>query len=1004
LDIHPARPAATGQLSAATLAAIVGLLEKASLAFYILDREGTLLQANGRFLDCLGIQSGDLAGFATERLRHDLPPEQARQWFQQAFDQTGEASEVGVWLREDGTQLPVRMSVVGLHTEAGDRLLVWGRDHSEELLVVDRLKESAGHQRHLAEGIYALSLTRTREEAFRVLVGRAEAILPGAHWFVEWLDGGGMRHQVPLAAAHPAGRSHLPESFLAFGLPTSGTGFASEVYDHRRLCFVEDASRSPELIPAELAQKHGLQSLLGVPLVFEGRITGILFGVSFQPEAPLGIREAQFSTLQNLARIAALAVERIQAEARLEVSAALARNLAAAVKDLAGATSEQALVTMLFQWAARLAPLPEWWFNRFDAALGTANTERWTPGMEVFGNAEEIRRAVLVHRNPLLEGIYLNHKGVHIPRCEGHPDLPDQDVWPYRTFVSLPMVHEGLVAGSLSGGSFGSQGHYRLSDDQVGALESLAEAAGLVMNRVRTRSALEAQETRFRLLFEQAPDPILLLSDGFIVDVNAAAADLFGLEPVDLFGYALGALSPDRQPDGSLSVEGCRANMEAALAGTQQRFEWTFLCAKGREAVCQVNLTRLEHGSQPILHAIVRDLTAQRQAEADRVALERQLFQAQKMESLGVLAGGIAHDFNNLLMGVLGHAGLALEQFSPLHPARRNLESIQKAGQRAADLTRQMLAYSGRGQFIVRQLDLTAQVSEMMHLLEVSIPKTVVLNLNLHKALPPITADASQVQQVIMNLVINAAESIGDVSGTITLSTGAQYLDADALESMLVGQEARPGFYVMLEVTDTGCGMDADTLSRIFEPFFTTKFTGRGLGLSAIMGIVRGHHGALRVQSIPGKGTTFKVLFPAQTPVIEALATHGLEPAACPGRETILVVDDDETVRAVARQALELRGFQVLEAHDGRVAVDLIRAHAEAIGLVLLDMTMPHMGGEAAFREMRALQPRLKVILSSGYNEAEAMERFREKGLMGFLQKPYGPKDLVSRIQTALEV
>jgi PAS domain S-box-containing protein len=663
--------------------------------------------------------------------------------------------------------------------------------------------------------------------------------------------------------------------------------------------------------------------------------------------------------------------------------------------------SQDALVATLFRWAVRLAPLPEWWFNRYDPATRTTITTHWTPGLEAFGTPEEICRPVSVRDSPMLEGMHLSHKGIHIPRCEGHPDLPAQEIWPFRTFVGLPLVHEGLVVGTLSGGSFGSQGHVQVSGDSFGALGSLAEAAGLVMNRLLARKALEAEEARFRLLFEQSPDPILLISDEGIVDSNAAASLLFGFERAAMPGRPMLSLSPERQTDGTLSEDGFREHLEGALLGAHQRFEWTFLCADGREAACLVKLTRLEHGNQPIIHAIVRDLTAQKQAELERAALERQLFQAQKMESLGVLAGGIAHDFNNLLMGVLGHAGLALEQLNPLHPARRNLESIQKAGQRAADLTRQMLAYSGRGQFVVHHLDLTSQVQEMLHLLEVSLPKTVVLNLDLRRGLPAVSADASQIQQVIMNLVINAAEAIGEKSGAITLATGAKHLDGTDMGKMLVGQDAAPGLYVYLEVTDTGCGMDADTLGRIFEPFFTTKFTGRGLGLSAIMGIVRGHQGALRVYSEVGQGTTFKVLFPAQGATAESLASPGLE-APWAGSGVILVVDDDETVRAVARQALELKGFQVLDAHDGRVALDLVRQHCGAIDLVLLDMTMPHMGGEAAFREMRLIRPDLSVILSSGYNEMESMSRFMGKGLKGFIQKPYGPRDLLAKVQEVL--
>jgi PAS domain S-box-containing protein len=745
-----------------------------------------------------------------------------------------------------------------------------------------------------------------------------------------------------------------------------------------------------------------LKSLLGLPLVFEGRITGVLFAVGFQDEAPVSPGETQFSILQNLARIAALALERIQAETRLEASAELARSLAAAVRDLSGASDEDGLVAVLFRWAAELAPLPEWWFNRYDPVTGNTTTTHWTTGLEAFGTREDIQRPVPIKDSPMLVGMHLDRQPVHLPRCEGHPELPDLGLWPFRTLVGLPLVHEDKVVGTLSGGSFGGQGHVGVSDDRLKALGSLAEAAGLVLNRLHTRRALEEEEARFRLLFEQSPDPIVLISEGIIVDVNAAAVELFGKDRAAMSGGPVLSLCPERQPSGEASSAGCDSRMAGALSGKPERFEWTFLCAADREAVCQVNLSRLDHGRQPILHAIVRDLTAQKRVEADRAVLERQLFQAQKMESLGVLAGGIAHDFNNLLMGVLGHAGLALEQLNPLHPARRNLESIQKAGQRAADLTRQMLAYSGRGQFVVRHLDLTTQVEEMLHLLEVSLQKTVVLNLDLKRGLPSVSADASQIQQVIMNLVINAAEAIGDVSGAITMATGAQQLDAIAMGKMLVGQDAAPGLYVYLEVTDTGCGMDSETLNRIFEPFFTTKFTGRGLGLSAIMGIVRGHRGALRVYSEVGHGTTFKVLLPAQEVTAEALVPHGLD-ASWMGSGLILVVDDDETVRAVAQQALELKGFKVLDAHDGRVAVDLVRQHGREIRLVLLDMTMPHMGGEAAFREMRLLQPEIRVILSSGYNEVEAMSRFMGKGLKGFIQKPYGPRELLGRIQEVLE-
>jgi PAS domain S-box-containing protein len=856
-------------------------------------------------------------------------------------------------------------------------------------------------QRHLAEGIYALSLARTRGEVHQVLMGRSATILPGPHWFLGRPEAKKNPRMVRLEGWHASLRQRLGPSIEGLGIPLQDTGFAREVFDNRHLCFIPDIASAPEMLQGGFAKAYGLKSLLGIPLVFEGRITGVLFAASFVDEEPFAPSEAHLAMLQSLARIAALALERIEAEASMESSANLARDLATAVRDLASAASEAVLMESLFRWAARLAPMPEWWFNRFDEGTRSSITTHWTPGIERLGSEEAIRRPISVEGNPLLEKLHYTQESVLIEQCDDHPDLSDRGLWPYRSLVMLPLAHEERIVGFLSGGSFGDQGAVTLSQDRYESLRSLAEAAGLVLGRLQAREALESQERRFRMLFTQSPDPILLLQDGCILDVNAAAPILFGLDRREMLGRTVLSFSPELQPEGTPSPQACEKHMAGALDGNHERFEWTFLSGGRGEVICLVDLTRLEAGERPLLHAIVRDISARKRAEAERVAMERQLFQAQKMESLGVLAGGIAHDFNNLLMGVLGHAGLALDQLNPLHPIRRNLESIQKAGQRAADLTRQMLAYSGRGQFLVQSLDLTDQVEEMLHLLEVSLPKSVLLSLDLRRRLPPISADASQVQQIIMNLVINAAEAIGEVSGYITLTTGTEVLAAETLASMRFGGEAGPGSYVYLEVSDTGCGMAEETLDRIFEPFFTTKFTGRGLGLSALMGIVRGHKGALSVRSEPARGTSFKVYFPAQTDEGVLSGTKGDELTKI-SSGLILVVDDDETVRAVARQALEMRGFEVLEARDGRFGVDQVKAHGARISVVLLDMTMPHMSGSAAFKEMRQLQPELPVVLSSGYSEAEALGRFEGEGLKGFIQKPYSPRDLIAQIQTVL--
>ena len=295
------------------------------------------------------------------------------------------------------------------------------------------------------------------------------------------------------------------------------------------------------------------------------------------------------------------------------------------------------------------------------------------------------------------------------------------------------------------------------------------------------------------------------------------------------------------------------------------------------------------------------DITERERAEKEKLEMERRLLHAQKLESLGVLAGGIAHDFNNILAGIMGYADLAQLRLPASEPVRDGHRGDQEGHQRAADLTRQMLAYSGKGRFIVEPVDLSRLVEDSQKMLAMSVSKKATVSYNLAADLPPIQADASQMCQVLMNLVINASEALGEQGGAIAVSTSALRCEAKDLAGKGLGQDLPEGRYVCLQVADTGCGMDEQTLAKIFDPFFTTKFTGRGLGLAAVHGIVRGHKGAIQVSSEPGKGTTFRVLFPANGPA--APATRN-ESAATPGRSsgTVLVVDDEEMVRILAQR------------------------------------------------------------------------------------------------------
>jgi signal transduction histidine kinase/ABC-type amino acid transport substrate-binding protein len=389
-----------------------------------------------------------------------------------------------------------------------------------------------------------------------------------------------------------------------------------------------------------------------------------------------------------------------------------------------------------------------------------------------------------------------------------------------------------------------------------------------------------------------------------------------------------------------------------------------------------------------------------RHSEEDRDLLERQMQHAQKLESLGVLAGGIAHDFNNLLTAMLGHMNMAQTKLPQESSALPHLESLERIIHRAADLTRQMLAYSGRGRFVVRPYDLNKVVHEVTHLLEVSIPKKISLRFDLAPGLPAVEADAAQIQQVIMNLVTNASDAIGDQDGTIRLSTSTLNLDRTYLDQVFQGQNLEPGTYVSLEVSDSGCGMPREVLDRIFEPFFTTKVTGRGLGLSATIGILKGHRAGLRIYSEVGRGTTFKLLF-RSTEACEAPApTQALVPAqAC--NATLLLVDDEEIILESATAMIEALGLKVITATNGREALEIVRRTDLKVDLILMDLTMPHMDGREAFQAIRRIHPQMPVILSSGYNEQESIQAFTGRGLAAFLQKPYSLQALQ---RTVLEV
>ena len=516
----------------------------------------------------------------------------------------------------------------------------------------------------------------------------------------------------------------------------------------------------------------------------------------------------------------------------------------------------------------------------------------------------------------------------------------------------------------------------------------------------RSEEALRRSEERYALLIEQMNEGFVATDGQNCIDLaNARFVEMMGYSRSELYGQYLGRFVDPEE------VHRLEAQEAKRREGVAEPYELALVSKDGERVDTIISPTSLlaDGGEFVGSFAVITDVTERKRLEVERRRLEGRIQKAQKMESLGLLAGGIAHDFNNLLVGMLGHAGLALMELDSTSTVRPLVRKIETAALRASELTKEMLAYSGKGKFIVEPIDLSELVREMAKLLEVSISKKASLVLNLESDLPPVEGDSTQIRQIVMNLITNASEAIGETSGTITITTGSMHADRRYLAATYMDDELDASTYVFLEVSDNGSGMNAETRAKIFDPFFTTKFTGRGLGLAAVLGIVRGHHGAIKVYSELGQGTSFKVLFPAVENEVRPSPPTPREDFTFEGSGCVLVVDDEEMVRGVAQLSLETVGFSVLAVGDGEEALEVFRREGHRIDAVLLDMTMPRLGGEETYYELQKLRPGLPTILTSGFNEQDTFERFSDQGVaIPFLQKPFQPQDLIRKIRDAL--
>lgn len=572
-----------------------------------------------------------------------------------------------------------------------------------------------------------------------------------------------------------------------------------------------------------------------------------------------------------------------------------------------------------------------------------------------------------------------------------HADTPSGAISAYRRIKDAGHQASAILIGA------GGDETLLIESLRAGFVDFIAAGADypanlrLALQRAAERLRIEARlrESRERLagIVNSAMDAILLVDErGRVMLFNPAAERLFDVSAAEALEKPASAFIPALTEPTIVPGADGNASSHVETRGVKRG---------SGDVELEVALAPMldSSSSRSFLTVVARDIT-------QRKELERHLLQKDKLESLGLLAGGIAHDFNNLLVGILGNSSLALETLSTNNPARPMLKDVITAAETAANLTRQLLAYAGKGRFVTEPVDLSDLVRQISSLLQTTVPKNVQLRMELMEKLPCVDADIAQMQQVILNVVLNAAEAIGDQQGSVLITTGAQHVDEDYVATVLVPAQVEPGDYVCVQVHDTGCGMSQETIDHIFDPFFTTKFTGRGLGLAAALGIVRGHKGAIKVYSTLGQGTTFKLLFPATTQV--AAGSKHVELRQASGGETVLVVDDEHIVRRSAKAMLERYAYSVVLAENGKEAVDLFRVLADKVDVVLLDMTMPVMGGEEAFRHLKTIRPDVRVILSSGYNEVEAVRRFAGKGLAGFLQKPYSVVTLVNKIRAVL--
>ncbi len=563
-----------------------------------------------------------------------------------------------------------------------------------------------------------------------------------------------------------------------------------------------------------------------------------------------------------------------------------------------------------------------------------------------------------------------------------------------RTLISLPVIGQGRIIAALN---CASRTLDEFSLSSIHMLETIAGQVGTLISRLKAEEAVRASEEKYRLLLESSNNLVISMNEeGIVTYISPSIKEISGYEPEEITGRLfLEFIHPDDLP---MIMEKYAEVVQGVLSPDEYR-----IVAKNGDSRWIISNSRpvIEEGQFRGIIGIFTDISWRKHAEEERLDMERRLLHAQKLESLGVLAGGIAHDFNNILMAIMGNLELATTTLPPASAHRTHVDEAMRASRRAADLVRQMLAYSGSGSLVKTEVNLSDIVEETADLLRASISKNARLVLDLNRSIHAVIADPTQIQQIVMNLIVNASEAIGKSEGVITINSGEIECEEAYLRSSCLEVKPPAGRYAFLEVRDTGSGMDNQTLCKIFDPFFTTKFAGRGLGLAAVLGIVRSHGGAIMVSSTPGKGTSIRVILPLTESMAGTVIPDEDSPDKTIGEKpagTIIVIDDDEMILQTASAMLERLGFYVLTASSGREGIEVARQRADEIDCALVDLTMQGMNGRDTITELKRIQPGIKTILSSGYHRDDVMESMGNEYPDGFIQKPYRLKDLEEEI------